>query len=53
MFVASIWGKINDLYVNSIGLLIIGGKRGRIGNHAWDINLTQSFSKDFLIVRIS
>ena len=52
MFGASIWGIADDLYVDLIGLLIIGGRRGRIGNHAWDINLAQTFSKDFLIVRI-
>ena len=52
MFGASIWGKADFLYVDAIGLLIIGRSRGRMGNHAWDINLAQTFSKDFLIVRI-
>ena len=52
MFVAGVWGKADDVYVDSIGLLVLGGRRGRMGNHAWDISLAQTFSKDFLIVRI-
>ena len=52
MFGATIWGKVDDLYVESCWLTdIIGGKRGRLGYHTWDISLAQIFSKDFTIVR--